>query len=601
MDISKITETSIFGEFKIELQICKIGGLFLALYQDQRIIDIIINHLKRELPDYFVFSLQMNPQKIGFPTFFEQSFEQIGRKSNIFHVVGIDTLSQEFQSNFIAYLQYTRERFKAKPYSIVFWITPQFRKQLFFFAPDFYHWVSGTYDFSEILLDNKLLSEIAVERSKFRSSSFYNIISYLKEVVFQYEHWHEVKETKEKFLIEVMERSDLYNYYVQTYCTDKDGRTCLLDKILEEFLADNTKHFLTLLGDFGTGKSSFSLHYFIHLAKRYLQNGKGRIPIFISLKNYPGKLNIEDFITTEFYVKYNIDLSFNRFQDLALQGKFMFFVDGFDEMATLSDQKLTEENFKELTKLSFENILFMIKSGRQAQKANKVFLTCRTHYFFTEIQEKKILKSSYTVLYRDYASKTNYEITRIKLKNFNDEQIEEYIFKNTRDKGATKNTLEIIKDTYNLQELSARPILLEMIVKTAPLLAYKQEINVADLYKAYTEMWINTDDWRSHMQSEGKRMFMWELALKMVNKGGDFSLHYSALDKPKTQYLKHYFQGKEGENDYFKYETTTCTFLNRDTKGNYKFVHKSFMEYFLAEYYFYRIKAKKEGFLNLPD
>jgi len=584
MGISRITELSLYKELKIELQICQIGGLFLGLYHDENIIDTVINHLKRDLSEQFVLPLQITPQKVGFPTFFEQSFEHTGKKSNIFHVIGIETLSEKLQSNFIAYLQYTRERFKAKPYSIVFWITPQFRKQLFLSAPDFYHWISGTYDFSEIRVNTELLEE--AELSQSQQVSLENITTYLKKVIWQYEHWQEVKDKGEEFLIDVMERANLYEYYVQTYCIDKNGRTKLLDDILEEFLADNTRNFLTLLGDFGTGKSSFSLHYFIQLAKRYLQNGEGRIPIFISLRNYPGKINIEDFIVREFYEKFNIELSFNIFQELALQGKFIFFVDGFDEMASVSDRELTEENLKELTKLSFENIFFMMNSCKKTQKANKVFLTCRTHYFFTEVQEKKILKSSHTVLYRDYATKTNYEITRIKLKEFNDKQIEEYVFKSTKDKETTRNILGIIKDTYNLQELSTRPLLLEMIVKTLPSLENKKEVNASNLYKAYTEMWINRDDWRSHMKPEGKRTFMWELALKMFNKSGDFSLHYSALGKPNEEFLKQDFQCEERYDDYYKYETTTCTFLNRDQEGNYRFIHKSFMEYFVAEYLF---------------
>jgi len=140
LDASIITESSLYKEFKTELQICSIGGLFLALYCDEKLIEIVIRELKRDLPDYFIFQLQMSAQKEGFPTFFEQTFTQIGSKSNIFYVIGIETLSEESKSNFIDYLQYTRERFKAKPYSLIFWITPQFEKRLFLSAPDFHNW-----------------------------------------------------------------------------------------------------------------------------------------------------------------------------------------------------------------------------------------------------------------------------------------------------------------------------------------------------------------------------------------------------------------------------------------------------------------------------
>ena len=57
-------------------------------------------------------------------------------------------------------------------------------------------------------------------------------------------------------------------------------------------------------------------------------------------------------------------------------------------------------------------------------------------------------------------------------------------------------------------------------------------------------------------------------------------------------------QYEKEDDDYYKYETTTCTFLNRDANGNYTFIHKSFMEYFLAENYFYRIRNKRKRILE---
>lgn len=591
-------EISLYKELKTELQISQIGGLFLALYRDEKIIEVIINRLKQDLPDYFIFELHMSDQKVGFPTFFEQTFAQMGEKSNIFHVIGIDTLPEELRANFIDYLQYTRERFKAKPYSIVFWITPRFEKQLFLSAPDFHHWVSGTYDFSQVFIDSDLIEEEDAGQ-EIQALPREKIVKYLEKVVWQYEHWQEVKDNNEAFLIEVMERANLNDYYVPSYCIDKNAKEFSLDDLFNEFLADKGKNFLTLLGDFGTGKTSFSLHYYVYMAKKFLNDETKRIPIFISLRNYKGKLDIEEFMKKEFYEKFGIKLSLAIFQELALQGKFVFFVDGFDEMASLADKELTIQNLKELTKLSFENILFMTMKQSELQGANKVFLTCRTHYFLTEIQEKEVLKADYTVLYRNYATKSNYEITRIKLKEFNDEQIEEYVLKNTRDKEKADEYMNIINNTYNLEELSTRPLLLDMIIKTLPGLKDKKRVDSALLYKAYTSIWIEREDWRSQMTSEGKRCFMWEMALKMFKEGGDFSLHYSKLDKPQETHLKENFEILD--DDYFKYETTTCSFLNRDQEGNYKFIHKSFMEYFLAEYIFHPIINRKDRVIPPPE
>ncbi len=276
------------------------------------------------------------------------------------------------------------------------------------------------------------------------------------------------------------------------------------------------------------------------------------------------------------------------FQELALAGQFLLLVDGFDEMMSMADKQETVANFKALTRLTFENVQFMtqVEAGRK----NKLLMTCRTHYFFSEAQEKKFLQADYTVLYRNYATRSQYQITRVNVRKFDQAQIEEFILKNTGNEAIAQQMLTIIRDTYNLQELSERPLLLNMMVKTLPVLKEKEKINVADLYRVYTDKWIERDDWRSQLTPPGKRQFMWELALKMYQGGGNFSLHYSQLDKPKVEFLKN--PGAMSE-DYYAYETTTCAFLNRDAEGNYKFIHKSFMEYFVAELFVDSVKKRK--------
>ncbi|NES85770.1 MAG: hypothetical protein F6K10_32700 [Moorea sp. SIO2B7] len=541
MNISSIEKQ--YQELKTELKICKIGGIFVALYRNKEVPKLIMKLLENndDLEGFFQFPLYIDEKKVPFPILFEQTFEQIGNQSNIFHILGIEEniSSEAIKEAFLGYLQYARERLKAKPYSLVFWITPEFEKKLFLKAPDFHHWVFGTYDFTAINNDELKSLTSSVNKELF---DVQKIDKYLEKVIWQYQNWETVKNNNESFLLEPMERADLYNYYIQSYCIDKEGKKDLLANLLANFVEDSKQNFLTLLGDFGTGKSSFSIYYFIELSEKYLKNKNKRIPIFISLKNYRGKLNIEKFMVREFYEKFKIQINFLIFQQLALEGKFIFFIDGFDEMASLTDQEITFQNLKELTKLSFENVLFMTSKQDEPYKANKVFLTSRTHYFLTEIQEKNILKADYTILYRNYATKSNYEITRIKLKEFNNNQIREYIHKHTNNEEITNQYLKIIDDTYNLKELSTRPLLLEMIIKTIPILRDKNNINPADLYKAYTDIWIERDNWRSHMKSQGKRSFMWDMAVKMFKLSGDFSLHYSKLDKPNDKYLKHNFE-----------------------------------------------------------
>ena len=515
-----------------------------------------------------------------------------GKPKVIFDLFQEEKIQQEFQNNFnlkkpLNFLEGLDDYIEN--FAIVDEIKQQnidYKKEIEKFAALFMKIAKGDRIITETLQDHYWVDdELKSGTSSPNKESFdvQKIDKYLEKVIWQYQNWEVVKKNNESFLLEPMERADLYKYYVQSYCIDKQGNEQLLDDLLAKFIEDSKQTFLTLLGDFGTGKSSFSIHYFIELAKKYLDHKNERIPIFISLKDYKGKLNIEDFMVREFYEKFKIMLNFSIFQQLALEDKFIFFIDGFDEMASLTDREITFQNFKELTKLS-ENVLFMTKEQHKFYKANKVFLTSRTHYFLTESEEKTILQADYTILYRNYATKSNYEITRIKLKEFNDNQIREYIQKHTNNEEITTQYLKLIDNTYNLKELSTRPSLLEMIIKTMPILREKKNINASDIYREYTNIWIERDDWRFQMKPQGKRSFMWEIASKMFELGGDFSLHYSKLDQPNDEHLKPDFE--VSDQDYYQYESTTCTFLNRDSDGNYKFIHKSFMEYFVAESFY---------------
>lgn len=74
MDVSQIKIEQLYNELKIELKICKIGGLFLVLYKDEAIPEIIINRLRKDLPDQFLFSVYMDERKVPIPIFFGQCF-----------------------------------------------------------------------------------------------------------------------------------------------------------------------------------------------------------------------------------------------------------------------------------------------------------------------------------------------------------------------------------------------------------------------------------------------------------------------------------------------------------------------------------------------
>jgi formylglycine-generating enzyme required for sulfatase activity len=139
-----------------------------------------------------------------------------------------------------------------------------------------------------------------------------------------------------------------------------------------------------------------------------------------------------------------------------------------------------------------------------------------------------------------------------------------------------------IEHTYNLAELAQRPVLLDMIARSLPDLQPGQAVNAARLYEAYTDLWLARDEekGRKLITRADKRLFMQEQALEMLRRE-QLSIHYSRLPE---RVRTHFRLEKAHEIDYFEHDIRTCSFLNRDGEGNYRFVHKSFQEFFVAQW-----------------
>ena len=90
-----------------------------------------------------------------------------------------------------------------------------------------------------------------------------------------------------------------------------------MDFFLQEFLDNYQANILTLLGDFGTGKTSFSLRLFVRTSIQFLENPRNRIPIFVNLKGYSNALDFREFIAKECFEQFGFPISIPLFQLLA--------------------------------------------------------------------------------------------------------------------------------------------------------------------------------------------------------------------------------------------------------------------------------------------
>ncbi|WP_207689103.1 pentapeptide repeat-containing protein [Desulfonema limicola] len=605
MDIEKIINHYSYQELKTEIKICKPGAIFSIVCPDDAVIHGLIENMQQDM-NHDIVSLFMSEDDTDFQSFFQQNFdlkcetENAGEQNpgngqnqdwetkKIINISGINNLNEDLHPDLIGCIQYLSICLRSVPYIVALWITPEFEKQIFFYAPDIWHQITGKYDFSPLMPYRAELKKseqpLAIPQDK--------IIKYLENIIQEYKNWKNLHKNNQPFLIEAMGNSDLNNYYLPSSFANKKGQIFLLDDLLKVFIENRKINFLTLLGEPGTGKTSFAVYYYIKLAEQYINNPDNtRIPIFISLKDYKEKFDPEGFFIEMFKKIFDVKLSLIKLQDMLLRGKFVFFIDDFDKMALSSDLQSTIYNLKAVTRLSVKNII-LEKGIEKPQPSNKVFFTCPTHYYLVDIKGENTSLSDYTSICREFAAKENFQIVRLNNKEFDEPEFKDYVVKNTKNSIIARNILGIMNDPYIVNKLSNPSILSRMIIRTLPVYQDKKEINAADLYRAFTDMWIKCDDWRFKMTPLGRQEFLHRLALNMFQKGDGHFIHFSEAYEPDQKAFKE--NSPDNDRIICRDEILTCEFLDCDPDGNYRFIHRSFMDYFIAEFYFLNILHKNE-------
>jgi transcriptional regulator with XRE-family HTH domain len=380
------------------------------------------------------------------------------------------------------------------------------------------------------------------------------------------EHYENYERFKARAIFDLIGRADLHKYYVALNAREISGRWHgKIEGFVAQWLADAHQKHLSLLGDFGSGKSSFCLKFVYELAKAYRSDPKQRVPLYIplsALKGFVDQSDLRDRLM-KVITRYKLHLgSFDEFQIQLESGAFVLVLDGFDEMTSGYDRPRTRRNLEAINHLAAGN--------------GKVILTCRAHYFTTQKEATAALSSAHdTELMRIVRAQP--ASTVLIIEELSERQIIRYLRKHTVD---WKPILRKIRTTYDLRDLAKRPLLLWMIVETKEQLMGRLSVNAADLYDAYTRIWIEHEDWRSVMNPEQKAEFMERLALEMFRQDEKQAIHYRDLSKS----LREHFEGRmaPGTDDIFEHDVRTCSFLNRDDAGYYRFIHKSFMEFFVA-------------------
>jgi len=147
--------------------------------------------------------------------------------------------------------------------------------------------------------------------------------------------------------------------------------------------------------------------------------------------------------------------------------------------------------------------------------------------------------------------------------------------------GTWQAVYQKVQGLTNLRDLASRPVLLDMIVKTLPQIQNPAQINQATLYETYVDAllkrrWSEDTD---YIPPEERRFFVQELAWEMYT-AQKLVIPFSEFPERVTKHFG--LSDDPARAAFFERDLRTQSYLVRDEAGNYRFAHKSFVEYFVA-------------------
>lgn len=336
--------------------------------------------------------------------------------------------------------------------------------------------------------------------------------------------------------------SDMYTYNGST------NQPLSLDKYNEEFFEKYPK--LLITDSAGMGKSTFLKFLFLSSIRQQIQ-----IPVFIELR----RLNANHGVVDEIYKKINFissDFTKEHIIELIKDGDFLFFLDGYDEISG-NDREEVSSNLKQF--ISYGN-------------KNRFIITSRPHHglHFSDFEKFEIAglqKKEAFELIEKYDNVSGYKLHENLVKTIDNTkgQFDEFL----------KNPLyvSLLYLTYrNKHELPLTQASFYRQVYDA--LYSDHDLTKEDGYKRQIFSGLSRDELDSFLQQ-----FAFQCIVNGIN---DFGLDH-LLSLIKEVLNDGLFERKIEPFEVLSDIIQNVPLLIKEG-SSYKWIHKSFMEYFAAKY-----------------
>ncbi len=399
-----------------------------------------------------------------------------------------------------------------------------------------------------------------------------------------------------------VKRRDIEKRYVPLACTKEefdpstkrrlavsryDERDGWIDGYIDLWLDDPVKEHISILGEFGTGKTWFAFHYAWTALQRYRDAQKRglerpRLPLVIPLRDYAKAVSVESLFSEFFFRKHKLPIPhYEAFEQLNRMGKLLLIFDGFDEMAAKVDRQAMINNFWELAKV--------VVPGA------KVILTCRTEHF-PEAQEGRALLNAELQASTAALTGETPQFEVLELEKFNDEQICQVLSLQ-----AQAATVEQVMGNPQLLDLARRPVMTELILEALPDIEAGKPVDMSRIYLYAVRRKMERDirAERTFTSLADKLYFLCELSWEMVSTD-QMSLNYRLIPD-RIRRLFGSVVREEKDLDHWHFDMMGQTMLIRNSEGDYTPAHRSLLEFFVAYKFAAELGALANDFTDLAQ